>query len=102
MVYRARMNGKGYRIDGYSAEAWGSSLRFFVIPRIGPVGDGGDVAIDLGVGVVVQDAGRVLLIKREDFEVWALPAGGVESGETLAQTAIREVREETGLVVELT
>jgi ADP-ribose pyrophosphatase YjhB (NUDIX family) len=57
--------------------------------------------INLGVNVAVIDDGRVLLTQREDFEVWCLPGGGVDPGESLAQAAIREVREETGLEVEL-
>lgn len=57
--------------------------------------------INLGVNVAVIQDGRVLLTQREDFEVWCLPGGGVEPGESLAQAAIREVREETGLEVEL-
>jgi ADP-ribose pyrophosphatase YjhB (NUDIX family) len=52
--------------------------------------------------VAVIDNGRVLLTKREDFEVWCLPGGGVEEGESLAEAGIREVKEETGLDVELT
>ena len=55
----------------------------------------------LGASAVIVEDGKVLLIKREDFEVWALPGGTVESGETTAQAAIREVKEETGLDVEL-
>jgi ADP-ribose pyrophosphatase YjhB (NUDIX family) len=58
--------------------------------------------VDLGVSVLVVDRGRVLLTKREDFEVWCLPGGSVEAGESLGQAAIREVREETGLEIELT
>src|SRR5512142_962305 len=50
---------------------------------------------------VIQD-GKILLTKREDFEVWCLPGGGVEDGESLAEAAIREAKEETGLYVELT
>ena len=56
----------------------------------------------LGAAAVVVDQGKVLLIKRRDVEVWALPGGAVESGESLAQAAVREVREETGLEIELT
>jgi ADP-ribose pyrophosphatase YjhB (NUDIX family) len=55
----------------------------------------------LGASAVIVEDGRILLIKREDFKVWALPGGTVESGETTAQAAIREVKEETGLDVEL-
>ncbi len=58
--------------------------------------------ISIGAGVVIVEDGKVLLIKREDFEVWALPGGGVDEGESLAETAVREAFEETGLEVELT
>lgn len=56
----------------------------------------------LAVIVAVIDNGKVLLTKREDFEVWCLPGGGVEDGESLAQAARREAKEETGINVELT
>lgn len=56
----------------------------------------------LGVNTVIFQDGKVLLIHREDFDVWALPGGRVEPGETLAQAACREAREETGLDVRLT
>jgi ADP-ribose pyrophosphatase YjhB (NUDIX family) len=56
----------------------------------------------LAVNVAVIHEGRILLTKREDFETWILPSGGVEDGESLAQAAIRETKEETGLDVELT
>ncbi len=55
----------------------------------------------LAVIVAVIDEGKVLLTKREDFEVWCLPGGGVEEGESLAEAGIREAKEETGLDVEL-
>ena len=56
----------------------------------------------LAVNVAVINEGKILLTKREDFETWILPSGGVEEGESLAQAAIRETKEETGLDVELT
>ncbi|MCG5447059.1 NUDIX domain-containing protein [Micromonospora sp. NIE79] len=47
--------------------------------------------------VVNDDAGRILLIKRSDNGQWAMPAGAMELGESIADCAVREVREETGL-----
>ena len=58
--------------------------------------------VGLGVHIAIIRDGRVVLTKREDFEVWCLPGGGVDSGESVAQAAIREAREETGLEVRLT
>jgi len=43
-----------------------------------------------------EECTRVLLVKREDFRVWALPGGGIEPDETREQAAIRETHEETG------
>lgn len=51
--------------------------------------------------VVVFRKGQVLLTKREDFEVWCVPSGGVELGQTIKESAIRETVEETGYRVEL-
>jgi ADP-ribose pyrophosphatase YjhB (NUDIX family) len=56
----------------------------------------------LGVTIAIFQAGQILLTRREDFEVWCLPGGAVDDGESLAQAAMREAREETGLEVELT
>lgn len=55
----------------------------------------------LGASVAIIQNGQVLLTKRADLEVWTLPGGGVEMGESVAEAAIREAREETGLEVEL-
>ena len=55
----------------------------------------------LGCLVAVLDGDRVLLTKRQDFEVWCLPGGEVDPGEFVADAAIREAHEETGITVEL-
>src|SRR4030095_4807844 len=46
--------------------------------------------------VIVQD-GKIILIKRSDSGLWAVPGGLVEVGETLAEAAERELHEETGV-----
>ena len=51
--------------------------------------------------VIRDDAGRVLLIHKIDNNLWALPGGGHDAGERITDTAVREVREETGLDVEI-
>jgi len=56
----------------------------------------------LAASIAIIDNGRILLIQREDFRVWGLPGGDVNPGESLAQAAARETREETGLEVALT
>jgi len=50
---------------------------------------------------VINDEKQILLSKRGDFGIWALPGGRVDSGELLHESAVREVREETGLDVEI-
>lgn len=56
----------------------------------------------VSVNIAVMQNGKILLTQREDFETWVLPSGRVEEGESLAQAAIRETKEETGIEVELT
>jgi ADP-ribose pyrophosphatase YjhB (NUDIX family) len=61
------------------------------------------VAPLVGVGAVVAEGGRVLLVRRGTEPLkgqWSLPGGLLELGESLTGGVIREVREETGLIVE--
>jgi 8-oxo-dGTP pyrophosphatase MutT (NUDIX family) len=51
-----------------------------------------------GVVVRTDDGVEVCLIRPAGRSVWGLPKGGVEQGETFAETALREIEEETGLV----
>lgn len=44
---------------------------------------------------------KILLIKREDNGRWCLPGGQLDSGESVSETCVREVLEETGLEVEV-
>ena len=57
----------------------------------------------VAVGAVIVDAGRVLLVRRGTEPLkghWSLPGGALEVGESLTGGLAREVREETGLLVE--
>ena len=56
----------------------------------------------IGVGAVVIDGTKVLLVRRGQEPLkgeWSLPGGALELGETLQQGVVREVLEETGLIV---
>lgn len=52
-------------------------------------------------GVVVDEAGRVLVGRRGDDGSWFFPGGGIDLGENAAAAVIREVEEETGIEVEI-
>ncbi|GAA1467285.1 NUDIX domain-containing protein [Nocardiopsis exhalans] len=51
---------------------------------------------------VLDEAGRLLLQRRVDNGLWAMPGGAMETTESLPEAAVREVREETGYQVEVT
>ena len=57
----------------------------------------------VGVGAIIIEGDRVLLVKRAHPPIqgqWSIPGGVLEVGELVREAAVREAREETGLVVE--
>jgi len=70
--------------------------------RSGPPRKGKPTQATASSGAAVVGPGdRILLLRRADEDIWCLPKGTVEPGESLEETAVREVREETGLRVRL-
>jgi 8-oxo-dGTP diphosphatase len=57
----------------------------------------------VGVGAIIVETGRVLLIKRGHAPAmgeWSIPGGAMEVGETVREAVVREALEETGLIVD--
>jgi 8-oxo-dGTP pyrophosphatase MutT (NUDIX family) len=84
----------------------------FEAPRAAPPDGGGEYVLALralvgkeriivpGAVMLIRDrAGGILFTRRADTGRWHLPAGFMDLGESVAETAVREVREETGLEI---
>ncbi len=52
--------------------------------------------------IVVNDQDEILMIRRTDNDNWAVPGGGMDPGESITETAVRETEEETGITCEIT
>jgi 8-oxo-dGTP pyrophosphatase MutT (NUDIX family) len=62
---------------------------------------GTDVVLAPGAMVFLQrEDGAVLFVRRGDNGLWCLPAGGAEEGSSFGDTALTELREETGVVAD--
>ncbi len=62
---------------------------------------GSSAPFRVAVYAVIMQDDEVLLAHRRDIDWWNLPGGGMETGETVEEAMCREVREETGLEVEV-
>jgi ADP-ribose pyrophosphatase YjhB (NUDIX family) len=51
--------------------------------------------------VVIDGEDRILMVHKTDNDLWAFPGGGMDLGEYMADAAVREVKEETGLDVQI-
>jgi 8-oxo-dGTP pyrophosphatase MutT (NUDIX family) len=51
---------------------------------------------------LANDQGKLLLVHKTDNDLWALPGGGMDVGKSMADTVVREVKEETGIDVAVT
>jgi 8-oxo-dGTP diphosphatase len=57
----------------------------------------------VGIGAIIIEGDRVVLVKRAHPPIqghWSIPGGVLEVGEMVREAAVREAREETGLIVE--
>lgn len=59
----------------------------------------GELRLGCSAAIFDEAGQRVLLMQREDNGLWCLPSGGMDAGESVSETIVREVEEETGLVI---
>ncbi|MGE7839246.1 NUDIX hydrolase [Lysinibacillus sp. NPDC093712] len=61
---------------------------------------GNEMLMTVGCGVILEQDNQILLQHRTDRDVWGIPGGIMEPGESFLEAAVRETFEETGLTVE--
>jgi ADP-ribose pyrophosphatase YjhB (NUDIX family) len=73
------------------------------VPRLRELVGGNELLQVPSVSIALRDAqGRVLVVRHSEGDVWLLPGGAIEPTEVPADAAVREMFEETGLLVRLT
>ena len=95
MAARAKARSRGQSVP-LAEMPFSHSIEFFDDPKA-PRANSLVVAV---TAVILDDAGNVLLQKRTDNELWGLPGGAMNIGESIAQAVVSEVKEETALDVE--
>jgi len=65
------------------------------------IGREGELAVGCSASILDPTNGKILLIRRADNDRWAVPGGYMEPGESIIETCVREVKEETGLKVHI-
>ncbi|MBU0660878.1 NUDIX domain-containing protein [Patescibacteria group bacterium] len=51
--------------------------------------------------IILNEKEEILIVHRNDYDLWNLPGGGMDIGETPEECVIREIKEETGFKAEL-
>lgn len=87
------------RVDGFVHYAKDASRRSFYDATGQPLDRPPMTMWPSASAVVFNAEGQLLLQKRADNGFWGVPGGRVDIGESVAETCVREVREETGLEV---
>jgi len=65
------------------------------------IGRTGKLAVGCEAAIFDESGERILIIRRRDNGMWCQPGGHIEPGESVAETCVREVKEETGLDVDV-
>lgn len=78
-----------------------ADLKKISIPEWCPLKDMREQGVKVGVSVFLINANREILIgHRTPDNLWGLPGGGMIAGETPRDTAVREIEEETGIIID--